>query len=120
VDTGSRQENASNQESKTGPRRGPAFLEFLMTKWIGAALLAVTMVLGNAASIGPASAAPLPAAVQKPQAAEATDFSARRRIRHYRRYAYRPYYYDRPTYYRPYPYAVPLPFFLGFGFGPWW
>jgi hypothetical protein len=97
-----------------------------MTKWIGAALLAVTLMLGNAASIGFAGAAPLPAAVQKPQAAEATDFSARRRVRPYRRYAYRSYerpyyyYYDRPTYYRPYPYAVPAPFFLGVGFGPWW
>ena len=95
-----------------------------MTKWIGAVFLASTLMLGNAASISPAGAAPLPAAVQKPHAADATDFSARRRIRHYRRYAYRsydrPYYYDRPTYYRPYPYAVPVPFFLGFGFGPWW
>jgi hypothetical protein len=95
-----------------------------MMKWIGAVFLAATLMLGNAASIGPAGAAPLPAAVQKPHAADATDFSARRRIRHYRRYAYRsydrPYYYDRPTYYRPYPYAVPVPFFLGFGFGPWW
>jgi hypothetical protein len=95
-----------------------------MTKWIGAALLAVTLVIGSAASIGPTSAASSPATAQKPHAAEATDFSARRRIRHYRHYAYRPYdppyYYDRPTYYRPYPYPVPLPFFLGFGFGPWW
>ena len=94
-----------------------------MTKWIGAAVLAVTFMLGNAASIG-AAAVPLPAAVQKPQAAGVSDFSARRRIRHDRRYAYRtydrPYYYDRPTYYRPYPYAVPVPFFLGFGFGPLW
>jgi hypothetical protein len=31
-------------------------LEFLMTKWIGAALLAVTLALGNAASMGPAGA----------------------------------------------------------------
>jgi hypothetical protein len=95
-----------------------------MMKWIGAALLAVSIMFGNAASIDRAGAAPLPAAVQKPQAADATDLSARRRVRHYPRYAYRsydrPYYYDRPTYYRPYPYAVPLPFFLGFGFGPWW
>jgi hypothetical protein len=93
-----------------------------MTNWIGAVLLAVTMLLGNATT-STAGAAPLPAAVQKPHA-EATDFGARRRDRHYRRYAYRtyerPYYYDRPAYYRPYPYAVPVPFFLGFGFGPWW
>jgi len=98
-------------------------MELLMTKWIGAVLLAVALILGNAASIGSAGAAPLPAALQKSHAADATDFSARR-IRHYPRYAYRsydqPYYYDRPTYYRPYPYAVPLPFFLGFGFGPRW
>ena len=95
-----------------------------MTKWIGTAVMAVTLMLGSAASIGPAGAAPFPAAVQKPQAAGTSDFSARRRIRHDRRYAYRtydrPYYYDRPTYYRPYPYAVPVPFFLGFGFGPLW
>jgi hypothetical protein len=95
-----------------------------MTKWIGAALLAVTLLLGNAASIGSAGATPLPAAVQKPHTADATDLGARRRAQHYQRYAYRsydrPYYYDRPTYYRPYPYAVPVPFFLGFGFGPWW
>ena len=93
-----------------------------MTKWIGAVVLAVTLMFGNALSIGRAGAAPLPAAVQK-HAAEATDFSARRRVRHYR-YAYRsyerPYYLDRPTYYRPYPYATPVPFFLGFGFGPAW
>jgi hypothetical protein len=98
-------------------------MELLMTKWIGAALLAGALVLGNAASIGPTGAAPLQAAVQQPHATVATDLGARRRIRHYPRYAYRsydrPYYYDRPTYYRPYPYAVPLPFFLGFGFGPW-
>jgi hypothetical protein len=98
-------------------------MEFVMTKWIGAALLAGALMLGNAASIGPAGATPLPATVHNPHASDATDFSARRRIRQERRYAYRtydrPYYYDRPTYYRPYPYAVPLPFFLGFGFGPW-
>ena len=94
-----------------------------MTKWIGAVFLAVSLVLVNAAPMSAAGAARLPAAVQKQNAAETTDFSARRRVRHYR-YAYRsnerPYYYDRPTYYRPYPYAVPVPFFLGFGFGPRW
>jgi hypothetical protein len=100
------------------------FLEYFMTKLIGAALLAVTLVFGSSASIGRASAAPLPAAAQKPQLSQAADVGARRRDRHYRHYAYRPneppYYYDRPAYYRPYPYPVPLPFFLGFGFGPWW
>jgi hypothetical protein len=95
-----------------------------MTRWIGAAMLAATLVFGGAAAINPAAAAPLQAVVQKPQATTATDLSARRRTLHYRRYAYRhyyrPYYYDRPYYYRPYPYDAPAPFFLGFGFGPWW
>jgi hypothetical protein len=95
-----------------------------MTKWIGAAL-AVTLMFGGSATIDSAAAAtPLQAAVQKPQASDATGLSARRRVRRYPRYAYRPYvqphYYDRPDYYRPYPYVLPVPFFLGFGFGPWW
>jgi hypothetical protein len=94
-----------------------------MTRWIGAALLAATLMFGGSPAIGTAAAAPLQAAVQQPGASDATDLSARRRV-HYRHYANRsydrPYYYDRPTYYRPYPYAVPVPFFLGFGFGPWW
>jgi hypothetical protein len=95
-----------------------------MTRWIGAAMLAATLMFGGSAAIDTAAAASLQAAVQRPGASDATDISARRRVRQYRRYAYRsydrPYYYDRPTYYRPYPYAVPVPFFLGFGFGPWW
>jgi hypothetical protein len=91
---------------------------------IGAAILAVTLMFGGAATIDSASAAPVQAAAQKPQASDATDLRARRRIRHDPRYAYRPYvqphYYDRPDYYRPYPYVLPVPFFLGFGFGPRW
>jgi hypothetical protein len=93
-----------------------------MTKWIGAAILALTLMLGGSA-INPAAAAPLQAAVQKPQPLQPTDLSARRRHRHYgygdRPYA-RPYYYGRPDYYRPYPYYAPAPFPFGFGFGPWW
>ncbi len=95
-----------------------------MTKWIGAAILALTLMLGGSPAIKPASAAPLPAAVQKPESLQPTDLSARRRYRHYHRYGYRPYYrpyyYARPYYYRPYPYYVPAPFPFGFGFGPWW
>jgi len=94
-----------------------------MTKWIGAAVLALTMMLGSSAAINPVAAAPSQAAaVQKPRAL-ATDLSARRRHRH-TRYGYRPYprpyYYGRPDYYRPYPYYAPAPFPFGFGFGPWW
>ena len=33
---------------------------------------------------------------------------------------YYPTYYARPVYYRPYPYGVPAPFFLGFGYLPYW
>jgi hypothetical protein len=95
-----------------------------MTKWIGAAILAVTLMFGGSATIDSAAATPFPTALQKPQGSDATDLSARRRVRHHPRYAYRPYvqphYYDRPDYYRPYPYVLPVPFFLGFGFGPWW
>jgi hypothetical protein len=95
-----------------------------MTRWIGAAILAVTLVYGGSCAINPAAAAPLRAAVQQPQASKATDLGARRRARHDTHYAYRrydpPHYYDRPDYYRPYPYAMPVPFFLGFNFGPWW
>ena len=94
-----------------------------MTKWIGAAILALTMMLGSSAAINPAAAAPSQAAaVQKPGAL-ATDLSARRRdYRYGYRPYYRPYYYGRPYYYRPYPYyaPAPFPFGFGFGFGPWW
>jgi hypothetical protein len=95
-----------------------------MTKWIGAAILALALMLGGSAAINPAAAAPSQAAVQKPESSQATDLGARRRYRHHYRYgyrpSYRPYYYDRPSYYRPYPYYAPVPFPLGFGFGPWW
>lgn len=95
-----------------------------MKKWIGAAILALALMVGGSAAIEPAAAAPF---VQKQQASQATDFSARRYHRRYYRhvyrpyygYGYRPYYYARPYYYRPYPYYAPAPFPFGFGFGPW-
>jgi hypothetical protein len=87
--------------------------------WIGAAALAVILMFACSA-IGPATAAPLRAAVQKPQASKTTELSARRHTRHYTRYAYRryyqPYYIDRPYYYAPAPF---FPFF-GLGYGPLW
>jgi hypothetical protein len=92
-----------------------------MTRWIGAAGLALVLMCG-ATAIYPVAAAPLQTAVQKPEMSKASDLSARRRIRHPIRDADRSddrlYYYDRPTTYRPYPYVSPVPFFLGFGFGP--
>jgi len=97
-----------------------------MTRWIGVAMLALTLMLGGRAAINSAVAAPSPAALQKPQAWKATDRGARRRYRHRIHYAYRPdyrpyydgrpYYYDRPNYYAPAPFFP----FLGLGYGPWW
>ncbi|HEV3501672.1 MAG TPA: hypothetical protein VGZ92_15255 [Bradyrhizobium sp.] len=91
-----------------------------MTRWIGAAILALSLMFDGSAAIGPAAAAPSQATARQPQALKATDLGARRRYRHHARYAYRPYY--RPSYYdRPYYYA-PAPFFplFGLGYGPWW
>jgi hypothetical protein len=86
-----------------------------MTRWIAAAMLALTVTFGSATIHPTAAASVQPAA----QISGVADVSARRRIRHYHhhyRYAYRPYYYDRPYYYAPAPF---FPFF-GLGFGPLW
>jgi hypothetical protein len=119
--------------------------EAFMKRSIGAAILALALMLGGMSAIDPAAAAPSRAAAQKPQASDATDFSAHRYHRRYYRYGYRPYYrsvyrpyygygyrphyrryyYARPYYYRPYPYYyapypyyyAPAPFPLGFGLG---
>jgi Ni/Co efflux regulator RcnB len=95
-----------------------------MTRSIGAAVLAAILMFGGPVAINSAAAESSDAAMQKPQASKSTDLGARRRIRHSTHYADRryvqPHYYDRPDDYRPYPYVVPVPFFLGFGFGPWW
>jgi hypothetical protein len=93
-----------------------------MKTLIGAAVIAGSLALAGLVAIDPASAASSKA-VSISAAATSTGLGARRHVRHYRRYSYRPtyqpYYYDRPTYYRPYPYSAPAPFFLGFGFSPW-
>jgi hypothetical protein len=96
-----------------------------MRRWIGAIILAV-LISGGSATIDSAAAVSPQAAVQKPAASQAMDFSARPGVarrgvhRHvYRRYD-RPHYYDRPETYRPYPYVLPAPFPFGLGFGPWW
>ena len=94
-----------------------------MAKWIGAAILAVTLMFGRAA-ISPALAEPPRSALQNTSQTPATDdFSARRRVRHHHHYAYRlhdrryhPTYYDRPVDYAPAPF-FPL---FGLGYGPWW
>jgi hypothetical protein len=94
-----------------------------MTKRVGAAILALSLMFGGSAAITAAAAAPLQATLQMPQASKATDLSAQRRARHHPRYAYRrnyqpyyPYYYERPYYYAPAPF---VPFNFGYGIGPW-
>jgi hypothetical protein len=91
-----------------------------MTKRIGAALLAATLIFAASLAITSAAAGPSQIAVQKRQAGEASDLGAQRRVRHHHRDVNRPVY--RPSYYdRPHDYA-PAPFFpfLGLGYGPWW
>jgi hypothetical protein len=94
-----------------------------MKIWIGGAVLAAGLALFGPVPTASA-AADSKAGIDATAGSKATDLSARRRTRHYRHYAYRPYYrpyyYDRPYDYRPYPYNAPVPFFLGFGFGPLW
>jgi hypothetical protein len=120
---------------QTGPHCGPVFcytdrmphggnrISF-MTKWIGATILVVTLMFGSSAAISRGAMMPLQATAQKPQASQTTDLSARRRVRHYYRYAYRGYdrptyptYYDRPYYYAPAPFVS---FNFGYGLWPWW
>jgi hypothetical protein len=92
-----------------------------MTKWIGAAILALGLMTGGAAAS--VAAAPLRAGMQMPQASKATDLSARRYAGHHPRYVYRrnyqpysPHYYERPYYYAPAPF---VPFNFGYGIWPW-
>lgn len=95
-------------------------------KWVGVASVAAALTFG-APCAGAATKGALQATAQK--ASDATDLSARRVYRRYPVYpsyarypAYPSYptYYARPTYYRPYPYGVPVPFFLGFGYLPYY
>lgn len=86
---------------------------------VGAALVATAIMSSTPAAIAGTSATPQAKAAAT---SGATEVSARRV---HRRYVARPYYpapvyYARPYYYRPYPYAVPAPFFLGFGYLPYY
>jgi hypothetical protein len=94
------------------------FKETFMMRWIGAVVLAFTLMFSGSAAIHSAAAQ---AHVQKSRASKATDPTAWHRTQRYadRRYD-RPVYYDRPETYRPYPYVLPAPFPFGLGFGPWW
>ena len=91
---------------------------------IGAALVAAAVMFSAPAAIAGTNATPQAKAHYA--ASDATDFGARRVYRRYpaypayARYPSYPTYYARPYYYRPYPYAVPAPFFLGFGYLPYY
>jgi hypothetical protein len=90
-----------------------------MKIWIGVALVAAAQVFNAPAAIAATSRDA--EAKAKVATSNTTDLGARRV---YRRYpadpAYVPTYYARPYYYRPYPYSVPVPFFLGFGYLPYY
>jgi len=90
-------------------------------RWIGAVVLAFTLMFSGSAAIHSAVAQAQLQKSQKPHASKAIDLNARHRTQRYadRRYD-RPVYDDRPETYRPYPYVLPAPFPLGLGFGPGW
>ena len=92
-------------------------------KWVGVALVAAALTFGVPAAGAATRGAPQ---AKSQTASDATDLGARRVYRRYpvypsyARYPSYPAYYARPTYYRPYPYGVPVPFFLGFGYLPYY
>jgi hypothetical protein len=90
-----------------------------MTRSIGAAVVVLAFIFGDLIPIVSVAAAPLQATVRGPSSA-VTEPGARRRIRHYPRYAYRtfaqPDYLDRPRDYAPAPF---VPFNFGYPIGPW-
>jgi hypothetical protein len=94
-----------------------------MKIWIGVALVAAAQAFSAPAAIAGSETAPRSKATI---ASSATDLGARRVFQRYpaypayARYPYYPAYYARPYYYRPYPYGVPAPFFLGFGYLPYY
>jgi hypothetical protein len=96
--------------------------EAVMKAWIGVSLVAAALAFASPAAFAETKAAPK----AKTAAFGVTDFGARRVYRRYpaypayARYPSYPAYYARPYYYRPYPYGVPVPFFLGFGYLPYY
>jgi hypothetical protein len=93
-----------------------------MTKWIGAAIMALSLI-GSSAAMDSAAAASLEPSAARPGMRDAASSRLRRHVGHheYARYVYRPYYQpaylDRPYYYAP---APNFALAFGFGFGPWW
>lgn len=100
-----------------------------MRACVGVALVATALSCSVPAAIAGTKVAPQ---LEAQTASDVTDISSRRAHRRYpsyarypaypayARYPAYPTYYARPYYYRPYPYAVPAPFFLGFGYLPYY
>jgi hypothetical protein len=88
--------------------------------WIAGAVMAAGLTLFALPAMANSAAADSNAGRVVTHTPKPTDVGARRRIRHYTRYAdrryYQPYYIDRPYYYAPAPFFP----FLGLGYGPWW
>jgi hypothetical protein len=92
--------------------------EEAIMRWVGVACVAVAVTLGS-----PAAGAATKSMQQAKAATSATaDIRARRIFRDHPAYvrSYSPAYFARPYYYAPYPYGVPVPFFLGFGYLPYY
>ena len=90
-----------------------------MKTWIGVALVAAALAFSGPAAVAGTSAAPRAKAAAT---SGATDLRARRIFRDHPAYvrSYSPAYFARPYYYAPYLYGVPVPFFLGFGYLPYY
>jgi len=90
-----------------------------MKTWTGVALVASALTFGGPAAVTGTNAAPRAKAAST---SDAADLRARRIFRDHPAYvrSYSPTYFARPYYYAPYPYGVPVPFFLGFGYLPYY
>ena len=90
-----------------------------MKIWIGATLVVAALAFSAPAAIAETRTGPHARATA---ISGATDLRARRIFRDHPAYvrSYSPTYFARPYYYAPYPYGVPVPFFLGFGYLPYY
>jgi len=86
---------------------------------LGVAIIIALLAFSSAPA---ASAGTRIAPQAKAATSAATDLRARRIFRDHPAYvrSYSPAYFARPYYYAPYPYSVPVPFFLGFGYLPYY
>jgi hypothetical protein len=92
-----------------------------MLRWIGAGLLAATVIFGGSPAVSSAIAAEASSAM-RPADAAAIGAGAQRRI-HHQRYTYRPYYpyyLGRPFYYSPGPFFLPDRPSWARGWDQWW